>query len=471
MLSPKTFVTAGIIAFGFVICLAADLPGHLSYDSVIQLLEGRSAAYSGWHPPVMSWLLGLFDALLPGTALFVVFDALLFFGSLLVLAWLKPAQSWAAAVVGMFICASPIALLYQGIVWKDVLFADASVAGFVALTVAAMRWPIARQRFAAIATGLVLLCLAALARQNGILILGAGVIALGWIAARNASHRWQALALYGGGGIAFAVIFITSVNVALGTRIVAESGAAKQLRLLELYDIIGMVKADPSLALPILEDEQPDLAHEVMTDGLRLYNPERNDPLAASQRLSTDLNDEDTFAPVRAQWLSLITHHPWTYLKVRAEVFRWVFATPDISVCLPYLVGVSGPEAQMQRLGLEERDDDRDEALATYASAFMQTPILSHVFYALLSIVSALLLLKRRRDEDIAIAMLQLGALAFTASFFVIGIACDYRYLYALDIAALVGTFYTALNFTGLTPPKFVMARRSAGHPGDAPQA
>jgi hypothetical protein len=39
-----------------------------------------------------------------------------------------------------------------------------------------------------------------------------------------------------------------------------------------------------------------------------------------------------------------------------------------------------------------------------------------------------------------------LASLAFTASFFVISIACDYRYLYALDLAALASLFYLALD-------------------------
>ena len=73
-------VTAGVIFAGFVFSLAANLPGHMSFDSVIQLVEGRTGAYAGWHPPVTSWLLGLLDAILPGTALFVVLDTLLIYG-------------------------------------------------------------------------------------------------------------------------------------------------------------------------------------------------------------------------------------------------------------------------------------------------------------------------------------------------------------------------------------------------------
>ena len=41
---------------------------------------------------------------------------------------------------------------------------------------------------------------------------------------------------------------------------------------------------------------------------------------------------------------------------------------------------------------------------------------------------------------------LLLSGLGFTASFFLISIACDYRYLYMLDLATLVALVYWALD-------------------------
>jgi hypothetical protein len=438
----KRYATSGVLMAGFVICLAADLPGHLSYDSVIQLLEGRMAQYSSWHPPVMSWLLGLFDAVVPGTALFVVFDMVLFFGALVSLVWLRPVRSWAGVVVAGLMIATPQVLIYQGIVWKDVLFADAAIAGCVSLAWAAARWQRERLRFGLIAVSMVLLVLASMARQNGILVLGFAVLALGWIATLHASRRLRAFAMYVLGAAAFAALVLTSANVALGWRIVAESGPAKQFRLLQVYDIIGFVVTDKTLPLNELHAYAPDLEEQVRTNGVRLYNPERNDPLAGAQDLQDDITDAPWDA-IRGQWLDLIIHHPLDYLKIRGEVFRWVFATPDLSVCLPYLVGISGPEAPMQQLGISEREDEK---LGDYAQGFVGTPVLSHPFWAVIAMACFVLLLLRRRPEDIAVASLLAGTLSFTASFFAIGIACDYRYCYALDLSALVALFTLALD-------------------------
>ena len=76
----------------------------------------------------------------------------------------------------------------------------------------------------------------------------------------------------------------------------------------------------------------------------------------------------------------------------------------------------------------------------------MDTPVLSHVAYAALALVLAGFLLWRRRPADVAMAGLQVGALGFAGSFFVISIACDYRYLYFLDLAAITGLVYVAMD-------------------------
>jgi hypothetical protein len=61
--------------------------------------------------------------------------------------------------------------------------------------------------------------------------------------------------------------------------------------------------------------------------------------------------------------------------------------------------------------------------------------------------VAVIFLLLRRRDPaDWVIVSLLAGTLIFTASFAVISVACDYRYLYLLDLAAMVGLVYAALD-------------------------
>ena len=76
----------------------------------------------------------------------------------------------------------------------------------------------------------------------------------------------------------------------------------------------------------------------------------------------------------------------------------------------------------------------------------MDTPSLSHIAYAVVALGVAVLLLVRRAPADLAIAAFMIGALGFAACFFVISLACDYRYLYVLDIACVTGVLYWALD-------------------------
>jgi hypothetical protein len=148
---------------------------------------------------------------------------------------------------------------------------------------------------------------------------------------------------------------------------------------------------------------------------------------------------------VAAQWFDLIRKHPALYARVRTAAFVQLFFTPDIVACRPVFTGIEGPARELGELGIAPRRDARDQALARYAKSFMGTPVFSHVTFAVLGLFALGLLLRRRAPGDAALAAMLGAALLFTASFFAISIACDYRYLYFLDLAALTAMFHLAI--------------------------
>jgi hypothetical protein len=438
---------AWLLAVGFVLCAAINLPGHLSYDSIMQLNEGRRGFYANWHPPMMSWLLGVFDAVWPGTALFTIFDMALFFGSLGALLWLRCGGTKATVIVFAAMFLTPQVVLYEGIVWKDVLFANLAIAGFAALAVAGEKWEHRRLRFGLLVAAFLLLCVATLVRQNGGVVLPAGVVALAWIAwQKSSAAKLRAAFLYGVSALVGAAVAVVAIHAALALRIPGDPSPAVGFRLLQFYDLIGAIKTKPSLELPYLEDDDTDLEQLMRTDGVKLYTPERNDTLAESARLQHAYfqSPEET---IPEEWHRLIAAHTGLYLRVRAEVFRWIVLTPDLAACRPVYSGLDGPANIMAKLGFKKRFDARDAALDFYAKRFMETPILSHAFFIVLALASLVFLFARRSASDIAMAFMLLSTLAFTASFFVISIACDYRYLYFLDLATMVAIFHLSLDW------------------------
>ncbi len=131
--------------------------------------------------------------------------------------------------------------------------------------------------------------------------------------------------------------------------------------------------------------------------------------------------------------------HPGLYLRQRLPVFRWVLAPPDLLVCHPDVVGVDGPPDAMKMLGLAPHIRAQDRFLYRYVANFFHTPVLSHLAYGAMAVLFLVLLARRGAPGDIAVAGLQVAALVFALSFFVVSIACDYRYLYFLDLAAMTG--------------------------------
>jgi hypothetical protein len=431
---------AAILVLGFLVSLALNLPGQLSFDSVAQLHDGHVGYYSPWHPPVMAWMLGISDTLTGGAGLFVVFDAFLLFASMISCLWLAPRANRQAVAIAAICCALPQFVLYQGIVWKDVLFADSAIAGFVCLAQAGQRWQHVAVRWRWVVAAFLLLALATLARQNGAVALVLGAVALVCVARRNATTWPHALAL-GAVALAVASVLVSCVGGALAARTNGLSGPKAQIALLQLYDLVGAVKAEPGLALDRIRRANPDLDEEIRSDGVEAYTPERVDTLVKSADLQSEFADTQP-AVIGAQWWDLVRLHPLLYLDVRARAFAWVFLTPDISKCLPYYTGVDGLPQYLRDLKLVRVFRPQDRWLGNYASRFLGTPIFSHATFAAMAAVLLFFLLRRRQPADLALAFMLVAAFAFALSFFVISVACDYRYLLFLDLSALVALFY-----------------------------
>lgn len=237
-----------ILLAGLAAMLALNWPGQISYDSVAQLAEARTGFYHSWHPPVMAWLMRQFDGLVPGTSLFILFN-----GALALFAFwsfAQPKRATALTVILVLLAmATPQWLLYQGIVWKDVLVADAALAGFAALARA-----VTGSRLWCI-PAILLFALAMMARQNGLVIVPVAAMALGAVLWRRKSPRRAAT-----GALLF--LALTAGLIFAGEALLAVQGdhgtdTADEIRLAQSYDLAKMMKRDPTFHPARLEAEDP----------------------------------------------------------------------------------------------------------------------------------------------------------------------------------------------------------------------
>jgi hypothetical protein len=225
-------------------------------------------------------------------------------------------------------------------------------------------------------------------------------------------------------------------------------GMAQGVRVLQGYDLLGAITLDPQFPLAAVSGARPDAAATLRRLAPRYYSAERTDFTDARPEIQGALAAVPG-AALGSDWRALILRHPGLYLRERAAVFGWVFLTPRIERCVPVCLGVQGPRDMMSELGVAPRWSREDDRLLAYDKAFTHTPVYSHLAYALLALGVGLVLLRRRDPADVAIIALMASALVFAASFFAISIACDYRYLYFLDLAAMAGLLYVAADPPG----------------------
>lgn len=441
---------------GYVLMLALNLPGHMSYDSIVQLYEGRFDAQATWAPAFYSWVLGAFDAVASGPSLYVAFSGFLATGSLLALRGLRPRVTWGAAILAGLVVFTPTLLIYQAIVWKDVFFANLALTGFVCLAHAARVWDRPRRPWILLACTVLALAAAAQTRQNGILVSVFAALALAWVA-RN--RGWRSSLVWGAGSLAAVVL----ATLAIGALVQppgegADDRGDRGLRIVAHYDIVGAVAAKPTMPLDQIRAADPAAEQAVRALAASLYSPERVDYMAQDASLGVALWGLPTEV-ISAQWRETVLEHPDAYLEHRWRVFTWVFATPKIDSCLPVFVGVQGSAEMAQALTIPQGIERVDQEMFNYATWFLDTPLFSHVFFALIAAVCAGVLLRRRDPADIVIIALLLSGLGFAASFAAISLACDYRYLYFLDLAALSGLLYVTLD-PPLGPPRRWLRRR-----------
>ena len=240
------------------------------------------------------------------------------------------------------------------------------------------------------------------------------------------------------------VLLMAGTNALLAPRGDGGTGARAEIHRAQLFDLVGAATHATDLPLPALEARFPALAKAVRGAG-PYYQPWVNDTLEQSKAL-TAADTLNANQAVFSDWMGLVTRHPGLYALTRWPVFWWTLATPDVSRCHPAFAGVEGDPAQITALGLKAQIRPQDRWLGSYARAFMGTPLLSHLPFLAAAMGFLSLLLRRRRPADLAMAGLLGGGLVFTASFFVVSIACDYRYVEFVDFAALTAGFYYATS-------------------------
>ena len=432
---PKRRVALVLILAVWLVTVAANAPGHLSNDSVVQLGEGRWRAFAGGHPPLMSLLMGWTDGLLPGTALYLLLSSSFFFGALILLVASAPRVTAPMVAFLAAFLLTPLVLVYQGIIWKDVLFANLSLFSFVLIVSAADRG--GKLRYGAWAVALFTAAVAGQIRQNGVVIVVFCALATAtWRYSSNGLWRPLVASVTGrillGLAVFATVSFVSAQVVRLSAREQPGNSLSWGVWVVARYDLAGMLArgAQDTAALKQYGVE----LDAARADARAHYAADRIDGLNAAVRYGTEM-DRIPPANLSRVWMEMVLANPASYLAHRLAVLRWMVWPPDVGRCLPVHVGVSGPADLMAKLQLQDGQRPADRVLFAYSQQFFGTPLFCHGAFLAASGVLLVVLVRFPSNRRHVAASLILSSFAFAISFGLIALACDFRYLYFVPLA------------------------------------
>src|SRR6202051_10222 len=112
-----------VIAAGYVLTLSIFYPGIMTYDAKFVYEDIAKGVLGDWQSAVMTVLWGAIDPLAPGPGSMFLLIATSYWLGFALLAFALARRSSRLALLLPLLALTPPALVFVGIIWRDVLFA------------------------------------------------------------------------------------------------------------------------------------------------------------------------------------------------------------------------------------------------------------------------------------------------------------------------------------------------------------
>ena len=408
-----------ILAIGYAVFLMWSFPGYMSTDSQNQLMEARSGQFSDAHPPLMSAIWRLLDAIVSGPVLMLVLQSSMFLVGLYVILK-KQLSPRAAAITACAILVFPPVLTPMSAIWKDALMAGFLIAGIAALLHSKLRIRIA---------GLALFVAACAVRHNGF----AAVVPLVFFLFewRSGMRWWRRTAI----AVAAAVLAVGgmfAVSRVLTTQTIKLS--------LAFQDVVGVIafseeRTDDELR-EVLRGVPITVESGIQARCRRLYElrgawriTQGDEPLMAYPGSPAEWD-----ALTRA-WKSLVLGEPEAYFAYHWDTFARMIGVNEIPRAPVYNLFVEVDAA------VPELDHNAGHSTVQAYSARVLYWLSDHtfLFHPWIYAVAGLLLLALFVRDRLTAGLLTSGFL-YELSFFPAGADSDYRYSHWMITAVVIAT-------------------------------
>ena len=421
----RSFLSAAIaaqLAAGYALTLWIFYPGIMTYDAKYVYEDIAKGTMGDWQSPVMTWLWGVIDPVAPGAASMFLLIATSYWLGFGLLSLVLANQGKRSALLLPVLALLPPALVFVGIIWRDVLFATcwllaASVAFAVADRPSTVRLPAQSLALALVAMGVLL-------RPNA--VLAAPVLAAYAIWPNGFSFRRTALLFVPAAIVLFAIVQLVYYGALGATR-------QHPLQSIMIFDLGGISHFAKENQYPV---DWSDAEKALLLN--TCYQPTQWDiywRLAPCDFVMRKVEREQGLFGTPAipkAWMLALMHHPVAYLQHRVA-FMWNFlAAENLTM---WLADVEHPMRQVFP------DRRAFVALVSVHDALKPTPLFRVGPWLMACVVLCGLNRRRSGTREGAFVLGVCGSAAvYVASFLAVGVASDFRYGYWAVLAVLAGT-------------------------------
>ena len=402
---------------GFFLTVYAFHPGLMSVDSVAQYRQVLTGKYTDSHPPVMAFIWGVLNRLVPGPVGMLWLHAAMLWGGLALFAGVLYKQgrrhAWLLVLAGF----APQVAGISGVIWKDVGMATSLLMAAALLFGAANG---ALNRRLGLALALFFIAYATLVRSNGIAASLPLLLALVAVA-RPRYHVANCLL--------FSLILVIGIG---GLKVGLEYGKLDSEKThfwqqIALHDLTGMRCRGGKASIPD--------AFVVDQNICRGYDPYHVDPLifGPSAPLRSRL-DAAALDQLREAWLASVATEPALYLRHRLRAFSGLLGIPVLPAHYVYLVQDG---MQPNIWGIVAHDNALRSMLYRIVATLSEGWAFKGWFWC--SVALLLALRSWRIKGPLAVnTLLPISALCYAASYLPTTPAPNYRYLYWTVLATII---------------------------------
>jgi hypothetical protein len=427
-----SFAILALLAAGFALTLIVFYPGYLTIDAgwVYKAING---GLGDWQSPVMSLLWRVIDPIAPGSRSMLLLMALVYWASFGLIAFTVARHIPWLGVATMVLAFTPPAFFFVGIIWRDILFADAWLCA-AALTYATASWR-AAIRWPAQSLAMLLVLFGVLLRPNAII---AAPVLASYVIWPSAFH-WKRVAILLIPGILAGYALVHTVYYT-----VLNVERQNPLHSVFVYDLGGISYFTGVNEFPVsFTPEQTAMLFTKQCYNVRWDYYWRIQPCDfVMQRLEKDDNIFGTPRLTEA-WRNAVIANPLAYLKHRLSFMR-AFLTEPILV-LPVL------------------ELDQPEGRINTQNPFFMTMIAMHdvlqptwlfrmgLWLAIAIGVCALAWPLRMTPSGAFAIGITGSAIVYMLSYLPFGVSAEFRYGYWCVLAGLAGAVAVAAG-RGRTP-------------------